>query len=223
MKRIDDYTTKDWAKVACGAFAVVASVIGGCRSYDSVPQQSFGVRVTRGQVQPKLLEPGYYSKAPALDTIYSFSNNVIILETTAGNPRNTRDQNDFSVELRLHYQIKPNVGVLSFHLDELSDNNGQKLLTKQLSNSVDSVVGQLTSQEALSIPADILKNIVPQLEWRLKQNNIAVEIDTIELLSVQMGNGLRLPVQMRIKPGQNVEVMTGPSAIPVAPSVVTPR
>lgn len=223
MKHIDDYTGKDWVKVACGAFAVVASVIGGCRSYDSVPQQSFGVRVTRGQVQPKLLEPAYYGKLPVLDKIYSFSNNVIILETTAGNPRNTKDQNDFSVDLRLHYQIKPDAGVLSFHLEELSDNNGKALLTTQLSNSVDSVVGQLTSQEALAAPADILKHIVPQFEWRLKQNNVAVEIDTIELLSIKMGNGLRLPVQMRIKPGQNVEVMTGPSAIPVAPSVVTPR
>lgn len=197
--------------------------VGTYRSTNVVPPKSFGLRVTAGKVQDKLLEPGIAFTYPVLDTIYAFSNNVIILETTAGSARNTQDQNTFSAQLRLHYQIDPNAGVLAFHLDEMGKENGEALVTEQMNKAIDAIVGQRTTGQVLSSHADILKDFVAQLEWRLKQNNIAVKIDTVEYLSANMGAGVRLPVQLRVKPGQAVESMAGPSAVPVSKPTAEPR
>lgn len=211
------------------AFLTVAGGITAYRSFKIVSPNEFGVRVTAGEVQKDIINPGMHKKYPAFDKIHTFNNNTVILEGTVGDGKNTKDQNAFSADVRLHYNIDPNAGILAFHLGEMADDNGKDLITAQMSKAMNAAVGQRTTPESLVSPADVLEAFVDQLEWRLKQNNIAVKIDTVEYLTAHVGAGssngsdygLRLPVQLKKKPGQPVESMAGPS-VPVQHLVITP-
>jgi regulator of protease activity HflC (stomatin/prohibitin superfamily) len=210
------------------AFLTVAGGVTAYRSYKIVSPNEFGVRVTAGEVQKDVVNPGWHKKYPLFDKIHTFNNNTVILEATVGDGKNTKDQNGFSAEVRLHYNIDPNAGILAFHLSEMADNNGKDLITEQMSKAMNAVVGQRTTPESLVSPADVLDAFVDQLEWRLKQNNIAVKIDTVEYLTAHVGSssgstsdtGLRLPVQLKKRPGQPVESMAGPS-VPVQHMIIT--
>ncbi len=199
------------------AFTLVAGGIIGSCSYSVVPPKHFGVKVTWGQVEPETYAPGPHAKNPLVGKFYDFNNNVVILETSVGSGKNTKDQNSYRADIRVHYNIKPDAGILAFHLNEMGNDDGKQLLIEQLDKSMNAVVGQRTTPESLVTPDDVLKGLLSQIEWRLKQNNIALQIDTIEMLTQYVGDGqtpLRLPVQLKIKPGSEVESMAGPS-VPV--------
>jgi len=216
MKLTDNQKKGFWLSAA---FVAVAGTIIGLRSYDSVPKNSFAVRVKGNEVQKELYQPGYYPKRFFLDDFYSFSNNTVIMEAVVGKAGNTKQQNSFSMAVRLHYKIKPDAGVIQFHLDGLRDDNGKKLLTEQMNNSVDALVADTNDDDAMKKAKELLEQFIPQLQMRLKQNNIAVEIDMVELLDIRMGSGYRKPVQLMIRPGQSAQSMAGPSALPA----VTPK
>ena len=63
-------------------------------------------------------------------------------------------------------------------------------------------------------PEGFLKGYLANFQWRLAQNNVPVQLDTIELLTMNVGS-LRKPIQMRIKANGEVEQMAGPAAVGV--------
>lgn len=160
-----------------------------------------------------------------LTYFYTFSNNTIILEETVGEGRNTKDQNSYSARMRIHYKIKPDAGILAFHLDEMKNENGKGLILGHMHKALDGVVGQRSVAESLISPPTVLSEFANQLDWRLAQNNIAIQVDTIEMLEQYVGStnaGLRLPVQLKIRAGGPVESMSGPS-VPVQHMEIVPR
>ena len=203
--------------VLFAAFIVVES------SYTIVRPKHFGVKVELGEVSPQTLDPGLHWRHPFISEISSYNNNTVILESTVGSGNNTQDQNAYQIVARIHYNISPIVGILAFHLKEMKSNDGEDLLVAQMDKALNAVVGQRSTVATLISPEVILKSFLDQLEWRLTQNNIAIKIDTVEMLTQHVG-GLRLPVQLKIKPGSEVESMAGPSVpvqhlmIMVAPS-----
>ena len=194
----------------------IAGLVTASKSFTIVQPKHFGVKVDLGEISPDVLSPGLHWQRPFVSQISSYNNNTIILEENVGEGRNTKDQNSYSAAMRLHYNIEPNAGILAFHLADMQEEDGKALLTGQMSKSLNAVVGQRTTAEMLISPEATLKAFLDQLEWRLKQNNIAIKIDTVEMLTQYVGSqdALRLPMQLRIKPGQDVESMAGPS-VPV--------
>lgn len=199
-----------------GGVAALFTVVGlivAYKSYDSVPPQNFGVRITWGQLSKDILQPGYYWKSPILDSIYSFSNNTIIMEHTAGSGNNTKDQNPFTATMRLHYRIDPTVGILGMHYKALDIDGGVATLKDYMTQSVNAIVGSRVSRDHLANYDQFLQAFLDNLNWRIAQNNFPIRVDTVELLSAKID--LRTPVQLRLKPNGEVEDMAGPAAIAV--------
>ncbi len=214
--------------------AFLASSILGYRSFEIVEAGNFGVRIKNGKLVSDNLEAGIYSKSPIFDTIYELRNNTIILETTAGTGRNTHEQNMLTADLRIHYKIKPEIGSIALQIDNMVTDQGKALLEEVADNSLDSVVGERHSMDHLANPQGLLQGLADNFEWRFRQNNVPAEIDSIELLTIHIGDGgnpYRIPVQLRIrrleegKAGWAVESMAGPAAVSVqqAGSIASPK
>jgi regulator of protease activity HflC (stomatin/prohibitin superfamily) len=193
---------------------LVIGLITFLDSFTIVRPKHFGVGVELGAVNPNILDPGWHWRNPWISDILSYNNNTIIMESTVGLGNNTKDQNAYTADMRVHYNISPNVGILAFHLKDMQDEDGHDLLVSQMDKAMNAVVGQRPTVATLVAPEDVLKAFLDQLEWRLSQNNIAIKIDTVEMLTQYVGGALRLPVQLKIKPGNEVESMAGPS-VPV--------
>lgn len=205
------------------------------RSYKIVDAAHFGVHIKMGKMISDNLPPGIHFKYPLFDNIYPLRNNTIILETPEGrvntstnyigSGRNTHEQNMMNAEMRLHYQIDRNRGVIALHADTMMDDNGKNLLMELMDQSFNAVVGERHSTEHLADTNGLLRAFSDNLEWRIGQNNVPVRIDAIELLVLRIGDGnnpYRVPIQMRIrrndadgKQGWTIEKMAGPAAIPV--------
>lgn len=178
-----------------------------------------------GKVLNDTIAPGVLWTWPFIEDVDQFQNNTIILETTAGTGRNTKDQNMLSAENRFHYTIDPTQGSIALHLSTMSDDNGKTLLEGLMDQSFDAVVGARPASNHMADPEALLSGFADNLEWRLKQNNVPISIDAIELLTLTVGDGTtpyRMPVQLRIrrtkkdgKAGWAIEDMAGPAAIPI--------
>ncbi len=189
----------------------------GTQSYEIVPPMNFAARETLGQMVATNLKSGFYWKLPIQDTFYILRENTIILEASAGGSRNTKDQNDLSVEMRLHYKNNPKSGVLAYHVKEMANDGGAKLLKGLIDQSVDAAAGYKAAIDSVNDPKTLLFTVADNLQWRLNQNNVAIEVDAIEFNVLKVG-GLRTPVQLRLKSQADgkswgIENITGPATV----------
>ncbi|MDD5585719.1 MAG: SPFH domain-containing protein [Alphaproteobacteria bacterium] len=237
--------TKDIAKNAAKHPIVVLCSLAALglayRSYKIVPAQSYGVRVTFGQMVSDNVPPGFYFKYPLYDTIDIFSNNTVIVESEVGAVKssgsssenatelNSSDRNPVSAKIRTHYKVNPAVGSIALKLPEMRGDNGETAFKELENQSFNAVVGSRPAAETLDDPTGFLEAFLVNLRWRLAQNNMPIEIDTIELLSFHAN--LRKPIQYRIKSDGKVDQMAGPAAVsvthggkqsPVVPVVTVP-
>ena len=189
-----------------------------------VPAQNFGVRIRNAQVVSDEMKPGLYWTRPILDDVYHFPNNTIIMQGEAGSSKNAADQNTIAASYRIHSRVNPKAGFIALHIDKMKGDGGVEMVQGFASQAVDSVVGNQRAVDTLNDPKNFLKAFVGNLQWRLRQNNVPMTIDTVELLTLSSG-GTRMPVQLRIRPDGEVESMAdiksavGPGAIPVPQAV----
>lgn len=179
------------------------------------------------------MEPGFNWKLPlGLEQIHVFPNNTIIIEATGGQDRNTQDQNMLSADLRFHFKHDPKFGLVALHAKTMQNDDGEDILKKLISQSVDAVVGDRHSRETTSDPSAFLKSFGEDLQWRITQNNLPIRFEAVELLSIQIGDGMnpyRTPIQLRLRPDEEtdwvVEQMSGPGAVavPSAGGLIEPR
>ncbi len=203
----------------------VVGIFGLIDSCNTISSGHFGVHTRFGKILNDTISPGVVWKMPLVDDVYALQNNTIILETTAGSGRNTKDQNMLSSEMRLHYTIAPHEGVLALHIDAMSKNNGKDLLTGLMDQSFNAVTGERPASDHMADPKTLLSGFADNLQWREKQNNVPMKVEAIELLTLTVGDGsnpYRMPVQLRIRridkdghAGWTVEKMAGPAALPV--------
>jgi regulator of protease activity HflC (stomatin/prohibitin superfamily) len=218
------------------AFVAIAGVVGAC-SYQIVPAQNFGVRVRFGQVVDQQMKPDIYPKLPIMDTIHILKENTIILEETMGEGANTQDQNHLKALMRVHYQNDPKSGVIAYHVEDMASDDGKELLAGLMDQSFNAAAGYGKAVDSLNDPRKFLFTLADNLQWRLKQNNVAIELDAFELLEMRVGDGtnpLRMPIQMRLKRDGadqqwKIEDITGPTGTPArsggapsAPAAVPP-
>jgi regulator of protease activity HflC (stomatin/prohibitin superfamily) len=225
---MSDDIRSDWNKNKLwiiGAATGVLALISGLDSCNKITSGHFGVHSRMGKVLNDTVSPGVKLTIPFIDDVDQFQNNTIILETNAGTGRNTKDQNMLSSEKRFHYTIDPSQGVIALHLETMSNDNGKELLEELMDQSFNAVVGERPASDHMANPDDLLYGFAENLEWRLKQNNVPISIDAVELLTLTVGDGpnpYRMPVQLRIRrmdkdgqAGWAIEEMAGPAALPV--------
>lgn len=210
------------------AFVVIAGTVFGCNSYKIVPAQSYGVDIKFGQLESDHLKPGIYPKVPFFEKIYTLNNNTIIMETDGvGAGNNSSDQNAVTADFRIHYKVNPKVGSIALNIEKITDNHGQGLIKDLEGQALNAAVGSRPATDTLADPVGFLKAFKENLEWRIGQNNVPAEIDSIELLTMYVGasssssssttpNGLRKVMQLRIKANDEVEQMSGPAAVSVS-------
>lgn len=220
---------------------LAAGVVGGAgtlATQDIVPTivdpQQYGVRVRNGQldVANQHLQPGLYWTRPIFDTIYKLKENTIILDLDSigdTSEPNTQDQNILRAKMRMHYKNDPKSGVIAFHVSDMSQDDGKELLTKLLSQSFDAAAGSEKAVGALNDPRKFLFTLADNLQWRLNQNNVAIELDAFELLQFTVGDGkkpLRTPVMLRLKRAEDgkwrAEDITGPAIVSAPNAAAAP-
>lgn len=221
--------------VIAGGLAVGAGAVAALDTFKAIDSGHFGVHTRLGRVINDTIAPKVVWKYPFVDKVHQFQNNTIILETTAGTGRNTKEQNMLSAKMRLHYRIDPSQGVLALHIKKMSDDNGGELLEGLMDQSFDAVVGERHSSEHMADPQALLIAFAQNFDWRQRQNNVPTSVEAIELLEATIGDGsnpYRTPLQLRIRrtdskgnSGWIVEQMAGPAALPVqsAGQVIKPR
>lgn len=221
--KMDDFWAEN-KKTVIGLGIGAISIFGLYDSFKTINSAHFGVHTRMGKVLNDTISPGVEWKVPLIDNVYQFQNNTIILQTTAGEGRNTKEQNMLSAAMRLHYKINPNEGVLALHIGTMSDDNGKELLENLMDQSFNAVVGERQSSEHMADPKALLLGFAENLDWRLHQNNVPISIEAAEMLEATIGDGAnpyRTPLQLRIdrlkdgKPGWSVKKMAGPAALPV--------
>ncbi len=193
------------------------------QSFVIVPAQSYGVDVKLGQLNSTNLKPGIYGKLPYLEEIYVLNNNTMIWETeNVGTPKNTSDQNSIVADFRFHVKINPKVGSLALTINKVASERRAENTLKDLQNqALDASVGKFSSSATEADPKAFLERFKANLEWRIQQNNLPIEIDAVELLEMRAGgpegatSGQREVIQLRIRSDNTVEEMAGPAAIPV--------
>lgn len=208
----------------CAAFAVVGLIITAVANDGNiipeiVPAQNYGVRIRTGQLVSDELPPALYWKRPFFDDIYHFSNNTVILEATAGSGANTHDQNALTSDFRIHFRVDPKIGLIALHAKDLSVDNGKAKMTEFMTQSVNAVVGSRDAKDTLGDSSTYLRAFERDLNIRLRQNNVPVKVDTIELLAMKVGI-LRIPVQQRLRVDGIVEDMANPSPPMAGPAAV---
>lgn len=198
---VEDHFRAHAGKYITAGVIGVASLIAGANSCTVVPPKNYGVRVKFGQLVDSHIKPGIiFPKWPVWDNVYILKENTIILETSVGSDRNTQDQNSLKAEMRMHYKNNPNSGVIAFHVEEMAKNDGMPLLAGLMNQSFNAVAGDRRAVDAFNNPTEFLIKFAEDLQWRLAQNNVAIELDAFELLEFSSGNdGMRTPVQIRLK------------------------
>jgi len=194
-------------------FGMAAVAVVGMRSYQIIPAQSYGVDIQAGQLLSDRLRPGFYWKWPAYEKIYIFNNNTIITENTVGEGKNTSDQNAFTADVRLHYRVNPSVGSIALKISAISSDDAASELVTYMNQSVNAAVGSRPGRESLADPAGFLIGFQNNLNWRISQNNLPVQVDSIEILT--MHANITQPIQMRVTSSGVVEQMAGPAAVSI--------
>lgn len=198
--------------------AAVMSLFLGWKSFNIVQPNEFAVRTTMGAITSSDLPSGPSFKVPFVQSIYTYSRNVIINEFTAGasgnGDANTQDRNKLEANMRLHYRIDPTVGDMNFHYYNLSSligqGDGSDYLKTLINDSANAVFGQRSARETLADDDAFIKAFADNLEWRLRQNKVPITIDTVELLNIK-ATDYRVPVQKMFRPG--VGIVTAPPTL----------
>ena len=89
-----------------------------------------------------------------------------------------------TASVTLQYKVVPDVGKLAMHrwaMDGWMMADGYWLLTRRMNESANAVLGRRTQAENMSNPKQFVKDFYEDLKTRLEQNNIPVEIESIEL------------------------------------------
>jgi hypothetical protein len=179
-----------WKK---GLAAASALAMTAWATFTQVQPQQIGLRETFYiMTGNKVLQPKIYTQFPFVQYTHKYGANTQTIEFNGGGCRflpncdSTGDQNNLSAEFRLNYKVIPDAQKLSFHRWEMekwgTGRNGYWTLTSMLNTSANAILGQKSMKESLnSDPNAFAKAVFNDLSYRLAQNNIPVEVESLEL------------------------------------------
>ena len=178
-----------WAGV--GAFVTAALWDGGL-FYNYAGPNKLTLRTSFGAVDQKHdMQPGFYFHVWPFSYTHDYSSEVQTIEFGAGGKyfvpwgENTADQNHLHAKLRLNYRVMPDKQKLGYHRWEmdniLSKSDGYWMLTRMMNASANAVMGKDNIAKIMANPDQFSKDFYEDLQFRLKQNNVPIEIESIEL------------------------------------------
>ncbi len=146
-------------------------------------------------------------------------------EIGADEQSNTSDQNHLHGKMKMHFKNDPKSGVIEYHVKDMAWDDGKHLLTRLMHDSFDAVARSTTATGSINNPKDFLLAFANNLQQRLIQNQVAIELDMFEFQEFTVGSGgrqaMRTPLQLTLKrtsDGQwRKENIVGPSLIQEAP------
>jgi regulator of protease activity HflC (stomatin/prohibitin superfamily) len=175
---------------------IAASVAGLGVAYIStnyIGPQQFGLRQSFFSAGKATLPPGFYANLPwPLQYTHRYEAGTQTIEFNAGSGRflpfwsSTKDQNILTATVAINYQVVPDPEKLKFHLYDMDGwmmQDGYWLLTRMANDSANAVLGKSTIAETLSNPQDFVDQLRTDLAARLEQNNVPVNVESIELKS----------------------------------------
>lgn len=172
-------------------FGLAAALgITTCASISHIGPGQFGLRETFYQLVSGIIPPGIYGQVPFVQFTHNFEANTQRIEFNAGSCRfwplceNTKDQNALTASVALNYRVLPDAEKLGFHLwamDGFVMPDGYWLLTDLLNTSANAVMGKYNMAYILSNPEEFLDELRRDFTIRLQQNNIPVEVESLEL------------------------------------------
>jgi regulator of protease activity HflC (stomatin/prohibitin superfamily) len=179
---------KVWSKRLGIAFAAAAT---GYSSYNYVGPDQFAIRETLGSVTSKeALPPGLYFHLPFVQYTHSYQSGVQKISFNAGCGRfnpfvdSTADQNELMAQVTLQYKVTPDIAKLSLHrwsMDGWMMADGYWLISGMMNDSANAVFGKRTMAETIANPARFAAEFAEDVKFRLEQNNVPVEIESIEV------------------------------------------
>jgi len=179
------------ASILAAAFGLAAI---GLASYSNVRPSQFGLQeIYYTRVEGDILKPGIRGQIPLLHFTHTFNAKTQTISYNAGGCRfkpgceSTGDHNPLRVELELSYRVIPDRDKLTAHLWDMEGYilpDGYWLLTEMMNTSANAALGKQSMIQHLDNPKVILKNIHDDLAQRLTLNNIPVEIERLEIKSL---------------------------------------
>lgn len=186
-------TVAKWTGGAVAAFSLMAGSCGALHSFNIIPKDRYGVKESFGKITDRKMQPGgpyWINPVPGLEKIYKLKANTIILDLDAGEGANTQDRNGLVAPMQLHFKNNPDSGVIEYHVAEMAQDDGKQLLSGLLSQSVNTVAGRSRAANIVNNPEQFLLDVKKNLDTLLQQNNVAIELDAIQLKSLNVGGSV---------------------------------
>lgn len=184
-------TCKKHPKAAKRIGAALGLMGLGYISTNYVRSDQFALRQSFFSAGEKTLPSGFYVTLPwPLQYTHSYESRTQRIEFSAGSGRflpffdSTGDRNILTADIAINYKVVPDPAKLKFHLYEMDGwmmQDGYWLLTKMANDSANAVLGRCAMAETLANPQRFIDDLKADLEARLEQNNVPVEIESLEL------------------------------------------
>ena len=189
LKNLKEKITKK-NLVRLGLFSLAAaSVLDGGIVYNYAPSNKFTLKSTLGKVADQTTPSGLYLHLPFVQYVHDYHKEVQTIEYSAGGMRflplgaSTNDQNHLSASMKLNYRVTEDTKQLGYHpwaMDGYILQDGYWILTDMMNQSANAVMGDRPMVETMSDPERFTEEFYEDLEFRFKQNNMPVDIESIE-------------------------------------------
>jgi hypothetical protein len=170
--------------------AATAAVVTAFAAVSRVNKQEFGMRETFFKITSGILQPGMHPQFPFFQFTHHYESGTQRIEFDAGGCRflpfceSTNDRNSITAKVVLNYKIQQDANKMALHrwsMDGFVFQDGYWLLTRMLNDSANAVLGKQAMHQTLANQADFLKALYEDFSFRLKQNNVPVDIESLEL------------------------------------------
>lgn len=171
--------------------AATGLALTGYASVTNITPKQFGLRESFYVMTGNIMNPGIYFQFPFVQYTHRYETNTQVLQLNSGGCRflpwcdSTGDHNPLTADMVLHYRVLPNVDKMNFHRWAMESwgtgRDGYWLITKTLNTAANTALGQKNMADTLKDPEGFQKAVYNDLKYRLEQNNIPVEIESLEL------------------------------------------
>jgi len=182
-------------KIAAGAVAALGVAAYGSFAY--VGPDQFALRETLGSIDPTLMKSTIGLQVPFAQFTHRYRVGTQRINFPAGSTRfptipglpltaDTGDQNLLIANMALNYQVVPDVQKLTYWRWEMRDwgaPDGYWVITGFLNDSTNAVLGRQPMAATLSDPSSFTRDVYKDFLLRLKQNNVPVYVESLELQS----------------------------------------
>lgn len=181
-------TKKKAVLYSLGAVGVSALVWG--TTYNLVEPDQFSMRVTMGVNSDGIKPSGLYFNVPFVQYTHSYQATQQRINYHAGSCwliplcDSTADHNILTAQVSLNYRVTKDTEKLLLHrwsMDGWQMADGYWLITYLMNDSANAILGKRNMVDNILRPKEFLDDFTQDFSQRLTQNNVPIEIDSIEM------------------------------------------